>query len=138
VVLEITESTLLSAEKAVHALMEHLRASGLRFALDDFGTGYASLASLRDYPFDRIKIDRSFVTNLQTTAGATIVHAVIAIARSLALKVVAEGVERPEQQTFLTSAGVNFLQGYLFGIPMPKEDIARLLSEPKRLTARGI
>jgi len=130
VVLEITESTLLSAQDTVDALMEHLRGLNLRFALDDFGTGYASLASLRQYPFDRIKIDRSFVSNLQTTADATIVHAVIAIAKSLGLSVVAEGVEQSEQWRFLTSAGVNFLQGYLFGRPMPKEDIvARLLSE---------
>jgi EAL domain-containing protein (putative c-di-GMP-specific phosphodiesterase class I) len=131
VVLEVTESTLLSAEDTVDALMDHLRAMGLRFALDDFGTGYASLTSLRHYPFDRIKIDRSFVGNLQTTADATIVHAVIAIAKSLGLNVVAEGVEQPEQRKFLASAGVNFFQGYLFGRPMPKEDIAALLSSER-------
>jgi EAL domain-containing protein (putative c-di-GMP-specific phosphodiesterase class I) len=130
VVLEITESTLLSAENTVDALIDHLRQFNIRFALDDFGTGYASLTSLRHYPFDRIKIDRSFVSNLQTTADATIVHAVIAIAKSLGLNVVAEGVEQPEQRKFLTSAGVNFFQGYLFGRPMPKEDIsARLFPE---------
>jgi EAL domain-containing protein (putative c-di-GMP-specific phosphodiesterase class I) len=102
----------------------------IRFALDDFGTGFASLTTLRHYPFDRIKIDRSFVSNLQTTADATIVHAVIAIAKSLGLNVVAEGVEQPEQRKFLTSAGVNYFQGYLFGRPMPKEDIsARIFPE---------
>jgi EAL domain-containing protein (putative c-di-GMP-specific phosphodiesterase class I)/signal transduction histidine kinase/CheY-like chemotaxis protein len=132
-VLEITESTLLSAEKTVCAYMEQLRASGVRFALDDFGTGYASLTSLRHYPFDRIKIDQSFVSNLHKTADATIVHAVIAIAKALALKIVAEGVEKPEQQRFLRSAGANFLQGYLFGKPMTRDDItARLLSERSR------
>jgi EAL domain-containing protein (putative c-di-GMP-specific phosphodiesterase class I) len=113
--------------------MEQLRASGVRFALDDFGTGYASLTSLRHYPFDRIKIDQSFVSNLHKTADATIVHAVIAIAKALALKIVAEGVEKPEQQRFLRSAGANFLQGYLFGKPMTRDDItARLLSERSR------
>ena len=137
VVLEITESTLLSAENSVHGLMDHLCATGFRFALDDFGTGYASLTSLRRYPFERIKIDRSFVGNLQTTADATIVHAVIAIAKSLGLKVVAEGVELPEQQKFLSSAGVNFMQGYLFGKPMSKDDIsARLRGE--RSTPRAV
>jgi EAL domain-containing protein (putative c-di-GMP-specific phosphodiesterase class I) len=137
-VLEITESTLLSAEDTVDALMRHLRELKLRFALDDFGTGYASLSSLRHYPFDRIKIDRSFVANLQTTADATIVHAVIAIAKSLGLNVVAEGVEQPEQRRFLTSAGVNLLQGYLFGKPMPKEDIeARISSQQEIRPQRG-
>ncbi|MGZ3408769.1 MAG: EAL domain-containing protein [Xanthobacteraceae bacterium] len=139
VVLEITESTLLSAENSVRGLMDHLCATGFRFALDDFGTGYASLTSLRRYPFERIKIDRSFVGNLQTTADATIVHAVIAIAKSLGLKVVAEGVEQPEQQKFLASAGVNFMQGYLFGRPMLKEEItARLRSERRTPRAAGV
>jgi EAL domain-containing protein (putative c-di-GMP-specific phosphodiesterase class I) len=132
VVLEITESTLLSAETPVHTLMSHLNAAGFRFALDDFGTGYASLTSLRHYPFDRIKIDRSFVGSLHTTADATIVHAVIAIAKSLGLKVVAEGVEQVEQQRFLTSAGVNFMQGYLFGRPMSKDDITARLSRERQ------
>ena len=132
VVLEITESTLLSAERSVYTLMSHLNAAGFRFALDDFGTGYASLTSLRRYPFDRIKIDRSFVGNLHTAADAAIVHAVIAIAKSLGLKVVAEGVELAEQQRFLTSAGVNFMQGFLFGRPMPKDDILARLSQERQ------
>ena len=132
VVLEITESTLLSAASPVHTLMSHLNAAGFRFALDDFGTGYASLTSLRRYPFDRIKIDRSFVGNLHTAADAAIVHAVIAIAKSLGLKVVAEGVEQAEQQRFLTSAGVNFMQGFLFGRPMPKHDILARLSQERQ------
>jgi EAL domain-containing protein (putative c-di-GMP-specific phosphodiesterase class I) len=132
VVLEITESTLLSAESPVHTLMNHLNADGFRFALDDFGTGYASLTSLRRYPFDRIKIDRSFVGNVHTAADAAIIHAVIAIAKSLGLKVVAEGVETAEQHKFLASAGVNLMQGYLFGRPMPKDDILARLSQERQ------
>jgi EAL domain-containing protein (putative c-di-GMP-specific phosphodiesterase class I) len=132
VVLEITESTLLSREGSVYALMNQLTARGFRFALDDFGTGYASLTSLRRYPFDRIKIDRSFVSNVHTAADAAIIHAVIAIAKSLGLKVVAEGVETVEQQKFLASAGVNFMQGYLFGRPMPKADILARLSRERQ------
>jgi EAL domain-containing protein (putative c-di-GMP-specific phosphodiesterase class I) len=112
--------------------MNHLNAAGVRFALDDFGTGYASLTSLRRYPFDRIKIDRSFVGNVHTAADAAIIHAVIAIAKSLGLKVVAEGVETAEQHKFLASAGVNFMQGYLFGRPMPKDDILARLSQERQ------
>jgi len=135
-ILEITESTVLSAEETVHALMQRLSAGGCKFALDDFGTGYASLTSLRRYPFERIKIDRSFVKDLQTTADATIIHAVIAIAKSLGLKVVAEGIERHDQQQFLATAGVNFMQGYLFGRPMSKDDIlARLMAVPQSVRA---
>src|SRR5262249_5396377 len=132
VVLEITESTLLSGEGSVFTLMNHLTAAKFRFALDDFGTGYASLTSLRRYPFDRIKIDRSFVSNVHTAADAAIIHAVIAIAKSLGLKVVAAGVETVEQQKFLASAGVNFMQGYLFGRPMSKDDILARLGEERQ------
>jgi EAL domain-containing protein (putative c-di-GMP-specific phosphodiesterase class I) len=137
VVLEITESTLLSAEATIEQLMQQFCAQGMRFALDDFGTGYASLASLRRYPFNRIKIDRSFVSNLHTTADATIVHAVIAIAKSLGLKVVAEGVEQEAQWRFLKSSGVTLLQGYLFGKPMAKDDISARLASERRGSARA-
>jgi EAL domain-containing protein (putative c-di-GMP-specific phosphodiesterase class I) len=137
VILEITESTLLSAEGSVRSMMDHLSAIGFRFALDDFGTGYASLSSLRRFPFECIKIDRSFVGNLQTTADATIVHAIIAIAKSLSLKVVAEGVEFPDQQKFLASAGVNYMQGFLFGKSMRKEEITERLRVERHLPTAG-
>jgi EAL domain-containing protein (putative c-di-GMP-specific phosphodiesterase class I) len=82
---------------------------------------------LKRFPFYKIKIDRSFVINLNTTVDATIVHAIASIGRSLGLKLVAEGVEEPEQQRFLSSAGIHFMQGYLFGRPMPKEEISKRL-----------
>jgi EAL domain-containing protein (putative c-di-GMP-specific phosphodiesterase class I) len=125
--LEITESALLTAEQSVLQAIERLKADGVRFALDDFGTGYSSLNYLKRFPFYKIKIDRSFVINLNTTVDATIVHAIASIGRSLGLKLVAEGVEEPEQQRFLSSAGIHFMQGYLFGRPMPKEEISKRL-----------
>ena len=111
--LEITETALLDAEAAVLKTMEQLHRRGVSFALDDFGTGFSSLASLRRFPFDKIKIDRSFVSNVGSAIDATIVHAVVSIGRALGLKVVAEGVETVEQQKFVATAGVHALQGYL-------------------------
>jgi diguanylate cyclase len=116
--LEITESALLSAEEAVLAVVERLRKKGVTIALDDFGTGYSSLTYLRRFPFDKIKIDKSFIDDLGLTVNATIVHAIISIGRSLGLKLVAEGVEDAQQHKFLAAAGVHHFQGYLFGRPM--------------------
>jgi EAL domain-containing protein (putative c-di-GMP-specific phosphodiesterase class I) len=99
------------------------------FALDDFGTGYACLTSLRRFPFDKIKIDRSFVSNVGSTIDATIVHAVVSIGRALGLKVVAEGVETIEHQKFVATAGVHAMQGYLFARPLKSTDVARFVAE---------
>jgi EAL domain-containing protein (putative c-di-GMP-specific phosphodiesterase class I) len=128
--LEVTENALLAAEQSVLQAMERLNASGVIFALDDFGIGYSSLNYLRRFPFGKLKIDRSFVANLNTAIDATIIHAIASIGRSLGLKLVAEGVENAEQQRFLSLAGIHFMQGYLFGRPMTKEQISeRLLRE---------
>jgi EAL domain-containing protein (putative c-di-GMP-specific phosphodiesterase class I) len=138
--LEITETALLSAEEAVLNVMTSLRREGASFALDDFGTGYSSLTYLRRFPFDRIKIDRSFVADVSLTVNATIVHAIISIGRALGLKVVAEGVETAEQQRFLTAAGVHFLQGYRFGHPVSAEAMAQRLQSERdilKMTAGG-
>jgi EAL domain-containing protein (putative c-di-GMP-specific phosphodiesterase class I) len=126
--IEITESALLEAEHAVLRTMERLRARGATFALDDFGTGYSSLNYLRRFPFRKIKIDQSFVKNVDNTLEATIVHAVASIGRSLGFKLVAEGVEDAEQHRFLAAAGIHFMQGYLFGRPMSKEAITERLA----------
>jgi diguanylate cyclase (GGDEF)-like protein len=128
--LELTESTLLGnvddAEKAMH----RLKALGVRFALDDFGTGYSSMLYLRRFPFDRIKIDRSFVRSIETAAdAASIVHAIVSLGRGLGMKVTAEGVETAEQQLFLRAAGVHSLQGYRFGKPQPAAEIAGRLQQ---------
>jgi EAL domain-containing protein (putative c-di-GMP-specific phosphodiesterase class I) len=110
--------------------MLRLKALGVRLALDDFGTGYSSLLYLRRFPFDKLKIDRSFVLSIEKAAdAAAIVHAVVSLGRGLGMKVTAEGVETADQQLFLRAAGVHFMQGYRFGKAMPPADItARLQS----------
>jgi EAL domain-containing protein (putative c-di-GMP-specific phosphodiesterase class I) len=133
--IEITESALLEAEHAVLRAMERLRVRGVTFALDDFGTGYSSLNYLRRFPFGKIKIDQSFVTNVDGALEATIVHAVASIGRSLGLKLVAEGVEDTAQHRFLAAAGIHYMQGYLFGRPMPREAISERLELERRQLA---
>ena len=126
--LEITETALLTAEEAVLRTMRRLREKGVAFALDDFGIGYSSLTYLRRFPFDKLKIDRTFIADIGMTVNATIVHAVVSIGRSLGLKLVAEGVENSDQHRFLATAGVHYLQGYLFGRPAPDGAIAERLA----------
>jgi EAL domain-containing protein (putative c-di-GMP-specific phosphodiesterase class I) len=118
--LEITETALMKNEEWALTAIKRLRAQGISFSLDDFGTGYSSLTYLRVLPIDKIKIDRSFVTNVhESIDAATIVHAVVSIGRALGKKVVAEGVETDAQRHFLAAAGVHLLQGFLFARPMP-------------------
>ncbi len=99
--------------------MQALRTLGVRFSLDDFGTGYASLAYLKRYPFEQLKIDRSFVRDITRDGdAAAIVRAVLAMGDTLRLGVVAEGVEENTQYAYLAEHGCRFFQGYLFGRPM--------------------
>ena len=133
--LEITEGALLKAERAVLATMECLIARGATFALDDFGTGYSSLTYLRRFPFAKLKIDRSFIANLDTAVDATLVHAIVSIGRSLGLSLVAEGVEDAEQQRFLSAAGIHFMQGNRFGRPMTRDAISERLRMEQEPTA---
>src|SRR4029078_5031207 len=96
------------------AVLRRLKGLGVRIAMDDFGTGYSSLSYLQSFPFDKIKIDQSFVANLgHSQQAATIIRAVIALGRGLNLPVVAEGVETEEQRQFLASENCNEIQGYL-------------------------
>jgi len=105
----------------------------VRLALDDFGTGYSSLAYLHRFPFDSLKIDRSFVAGLGTATGADgIVAAIVGMARALGLDVVAEGVETATQHAELNRLGVDYAQGYLFSRPLPPEEIATLLTARDR------
>jgi diguanylate cyclase (GGDEF)-like protein len=128
--LELTESVLLGNVDSAEAAMLRLKALGVRIALDDFGTGYSSLLYLRRYPFDKLKIDRSFVLSIEKAAdAAAIVHAIVGLGRGLGMKVTAEGVETADQHLFLRAAGVHFMQGYRFGAAMPAADIARRLDE---------
>jgi diguanylate cyclase len=131
--LEITESTLLGNLDSAELAMLRLKAIGVRFALDDFGTGYSSLLYLRRFPFDKLKIDSSFVRSIETAPdAAAIVHAVVSLGRGLGMKVTAEGVENAEQHLFLRAAGVHSMQGYRFGRPGPADDITARLASPDK------
>jgi diguanylate cyclase (GGDEF)-like protein len=130
--LELTESTLLGNLESAELSMLRLKAIGVHFALDDFGTGYSSLLYLRRFPFDKLKIDSSFVRSIEKAAdAAAIVHAVVSLGRGLGMKVTAEGVENAEQHLFLRAAGIHSMQGYRFGRPGPVADISKRLSSPE-------
>ena len=126
--IELTESLLLDNVDQVVGKMQALQALGVCFSLDDFGTGYASLAYLKRFPFEQLKIDRSFIRDIASDPDdAAIVSAIIAMGNALRLNVVAEGVETEEQRAYLIEHGCRCFQGYLFGRPMPFADFdARL------------
>ena len=125
--LEITEGVLIDDFSRAVATLRKLKALGVRIAMDDFGTGYSSLSYLQSFPFDKIKIDQSFISNLgQNNQSATIVRAVIGLARGLKLPVLAEGVENEEQLAFLKNETCDEIQGYLIGRPLPIEDYTAL------------
>ena len=134
--IELTETTVMdNPEEAVIAL-QRLKSIGLSISIDDFGTGYSSLAYLNRFPVDLLKIDRSFIRNLDTDPNAaTIASSVIALAHRMDLRVVAEGVENALQLDFLRSQACDEIQGYYFSPPIPPEAFARLLAERPALTA---
>ncbi|TXM65969.1 EAL domain-containing protein [Methylobacterium sp. WL69] len=118
--LEITETVLLAENASNLAVLHQLRALGVRIAMDDFGTGYSSLGYLRSFPFDRIKIDRSFVSEMEThSEAAAIVRAIVDLGASLGILTTAEGIETDGQFQRLRAAGCDEVQGFLFGRPMP-------------------
>jgi diguanylate cyclase (GGDEF)-like protein len=129
--LEVTEGIAVHEAEETIALLRRVRELGVHFAIDDFGTGYSVLGRLQRFPVDRLKIDRSFVSEIESAHGeAPIVAAMIAMARSLRLKTVAEGVETLEQQTFLRNHGCDTAQGFLFSHPVEPDEIVRLLRTP--------
>lgn len=126
--LEITESLFIENVETTLACLHSLRALGVRVALDDFGTGYSSLSYLRSFPFDKLKIDRSFIVDLLANEGATaIIRAITTLADALGIETTAEGVESSEQLDILRSEGCNQIQGYLFSRPIPAKDVPALL-----------
>jgi len=128
VVLEITEGVMLDRSEHVMTVLRELGRMGFRIALDDFGNGYSSLSYLRLFQFERIKIDRSFVSNIETDADAlAILCAIASLGQSLRMKVVAEGVETDTQLRLVQAAGCEMVQGYLFWKPMPAEELLPLL-----------
>ena len=129
--LELTESVLLGNVDSAEDAMLRLKALGVRLALDDFGTGYSSLLYLRRFPFDKLKIDRSFVRSIEKAAdAAAIVHAIVSLGRGLGMKVTAEGVETADQQLFLRAAGVHSMQGFRFGRPVTAAEVSARLHSP--------
>jgi EAL domain-containing protein (putative c-di-GMP-specific phosphodiesterase class I) len=125
--LEITESTLLQNSESTLATLFNLRALGVRIAMDDFGTGYSSLSYLQSFPFDKIKIDRSFIRDVADGVGSlNIVRAVAAMARGLGMTTTAEGVETQEQLDAVRSEGCTEMQGFLFSRPRPAHEIEEL------------
>jgi diguanylate cyclase (GGDEF)-like protein len=125
--IEITETVLLHNKEATLAVLHQLRALGIRIAMDDFGTGYSSLTYLQCFPFDKIKIDRSFVKDItESTGSLNIVRAVAALAHGMGMTATAEGVETREQLDRITSEGCTEMQGFLFSKPLPAPEIERL------------
>jgi diguanylate cyclase (GGDEF)-like protein/PAS domain S-box-containing protein len=134
--LEITESILLQESESVSATLHALRKLGIRIALDDFGTGYSSLSYLRSFPFDKIKIDRAFVSDLPNgrEAGA-IVRAVVSLAESLGMVTTAEGVETSSQLESVRGMGVNQVQGFLLSRAVPADEVPRLIQHLRGVLA---
>jgi diguanylate cyclase (GGDEF)-like protein/PAS domain S-box-containing protein len=136
--LEITEGVLIGDYSRATAILRRLKALGVRIAMDDFGTGYSSLSYLHAFPFDKIKIDRAFVSTIHhNSQGAAIIRAVIGLARGLNLPVVAEGVETKEQLAFLSDEACDEVQGYLIGRPRPIEDYAEMIGRPVDRSAQA-
>ena len=132
-VLEITETAVLAGAALVAPLLARLRETGVRIAIDDFGTGYSSLSYLRDLPVDVLKVDKSFVDHVVSSAqGASLAEAIIAMGRSLHLTTVAEGVEDSGQAAWLTAAGATYGQGYLWSKPVPLREATALLAAQGR------
>jgi EAL domain-containing protein (putative c-di-GMP-specific phosphodiesterase class I) len=127
--LELTESAIMETGFNVTSTLQAIKEQGVRLALDDFGTGYSSLSYLRRFPIDELKIDRSFVSECHAgnNSAAIITQAIIAMAHGMLLKVVAEGVETPQQLEFLRSNACDQYQGYLFSRPVPAKEFEALI-----------
>jgi diguanylate cyclase (GGDEF)-like protein len=136
--LEITESAIMGDMERVIGVMSDLKEMGVMLSVDDFGTGYSSLNYLRRFPVDKLKIDQSFVHDIETTeSAAAVARAVILFGQSLRLDVIAEGVETEGQARFLHRHGCHEIQGYLVAPPQPPEEVARMLKRPPRFSWIG-
>lgn len=132
--LELTESILMESTEASRQTLNELKSMGVRLSIDDFGTGYSSLSYLKRFPIDTLKIDRSFVKDVTTNPDdKAIISAIIALAKTLNLKVIAEGVETIQQLACLREMGSDGMQGYLFSPPLPHDYLTQLLKEGKNL-----
>jgi diguanylate cyclase (GGDEF)-like protein/PAS domain S-box-containing protein len=126
--LEITETTIMHNADRAERILSTIKALGVKLAIDDFGTGYSSLSHLKRFPIDTLKVDRSFIREIPSDAeDRAIAEAIIAMGKTLSLTVVAEGVETPEQQSFLSERACDEMQGYYFSTPVPADEFAGLL-----------
>jgi diguanylate cyclase (GGDEF)-like protein/PAS domain S-box-containing protein len=136
--LEITESVLFEDFSRASSILRRLKALGVRIAMDDFGTGYSSLSYLQSFPFDKIKIDRSFTSMVQESPqSAAIIRAIVGLGHGLSMNIVAEGVETSDQLDFLRDEKCNEVQGYFIGRPMPIENYAAQVGRPANAVARA-
>jgi EAL domain-containing protein (putative c-di-GMP-specific phosphodiesterase class I) len=138
-ILELTESTLLSDTSAVHQRLEQLKQLGVRLAIDDFGTGYSSLSYLHSFPVDYLKIDRSFVKSLNRAddhQSHVMIRSIVSIAQNMNLGVVAEGIEDAVQLEALLEAGCNTGQGFLLARPLPPEEVAAFIAAKAAMQKR--
>ena len=130
--LEITESVLVQDADLTVQRLRALKALGIRLAIDDFGTGYSSLSYLRRFPVDILKIDRSFVSGVgDGSQDSVLTEAIVMLARTLQLKVVAEGIEQPAQLAFLRELGCDLGQGYYFARPLPVDQMQGYMDEQR-------
>jgi EAL domain-containing protein (putative c-di-GMP-specific phosphodiesterase class I) len=127
--LEVTESLLMKAPEFTAMLLQSLRAKGVRVAIDDFGTGYSSLSYLRRFPIDTLKIDQSFVRQIDTPEGVSMVKTIIDLGRNLGMRLVAEGVEIEQEAATLMGMGCDLAQGYYFCRPLAPAQLASLLEQ---------
>jgi EAL domain-containing protein (putative c-di-GMP-specific phosphodiesterase class I) len=126
--LEITESSILENPKLTINLLQQIKALGFYISMDDFGTGYSSLSYLKNLPIDKLKIDKSFITNIQNEPkNQTIVKTVIFLAKELGIYVLAEGAETQEEVDFLVENKIDSIQGYYYAKPMPLNEIEKML-----------
>jgi EAL domain-containing protein (putative c-di-GMP-specific phosphodiesterase class I) len=131
--LEITERVLMQKDESVLSVLHQLRSCGIRIALDDFGTGYSSLNYLRSFPFDRIKIDRSFTADThRSRGGEAIIQAIATLGASLGIETTAEGVETSEQLDAMRRAGCSEVQGFLLSRPRPASELPTVFSQFRR------
>ncbi|MEX0616093.1 MAG: EAL domain-containing protein, partial [Methylophaga sp.] len=130
ITLEITEGVLLQRSPESRDLLRNLRNYGVKISIDDFGTGYSSLAYLKQLEVDSLKIDKSFVRDLETDDNdRAIIEAIVVMAKRLDIGVVAEGVETASQKAILTDKGCDWLQGFYYSQPLPSDDFARYIIE---------
>ncbi len=128
--LELTESILMESGNMTQEILNEFRRMGIRIAIDDFGTGYSSLSYLQQFQLDELKIDRSFIKDIARNPNdASITRAIILMAHSLGLEIVAEGIETEAQKEFIREHGCRFAQGYLYSRPVTADQISKMLVE---------